>query len=351
MQRKTSQRKPLSMRKKALFSLLAFLGCLVVCEVALTVFDVRYHPLKIDVHGIETDWRFQHSFADYHFVYDPDLIWRPRKDFDVFNAQGFRGKLLSKSKQPNEYRIFTIGDSNTLGWRDSDPNKGSNWPASLQELLPKPLDSSSVSSNPGTRYSVTNAGVWGYSSYQGLQQLKKILAYEPDMVTISFGSNDAMLVTVPDTQFTSTFFESIIGKTRVGQAVIQLYGNIEAGGQEIDEGALVRRVSLEQYRDNLREIARICKTNGIECVFLTRPFIGDCEDHERPKLWWKHFAPRYVDATIEAGRENDVMVVDIHSHFKDSEDLFADESHFTTLGHSLAAEFIYGRIKPLLPSK
>jgi len=343
------QRKPLSTRKKVLFSLLAFFGCMVVCEVMLRVFDVYYHPLKIEIHGIESDWRLAHSFEFDCFVYDPDRIWRPKKDFDVFNAQGFRGKELSEPKQPNEYRIFTIGDSNTLGWRDTDRNKGANWPADLQQLMPEPPDPSSVSTNPAKQYSVTNAGIWGYSSYQGLQQLKDILVYQPDMVTVSFGSNDAMLVTIPDTQFTATLFESIIGRTRIGQLAIQLHDNIEAGAQDIDDGVLVHRVSPDEYRTNLREIARICKENGIECVFLTRPFIGDCEDHISPELWWKHFAPQYVDATIEAGREADVTVIDIYSHFKDREDLFADESHFTIEGHALAAEFIYEQIKPLLP--
>jgi len=343
------QRKPLSMRKKILFSLPAFLGCIVVCEAMLRVFDVYYHPLNIEIHGIETDWRLAHSFEFDCFVYDPNLIWRPKKNFNVFNAQGFRGEELSEPKQPNEYRIFTIGDSNTLGWRVDDKNRGSNWPANLFELLPKPTDPTIVTTKPVKRYSVTNAGIWGYSSYQGLQQLKEIVAYKPDLVTISFGSNDAMLVTIPDTQFTSTLFESIIGRTRIGQLMIQLYDNIEAGAQDVDDGVLVHRVSPDEYRANLCEMARICKENGIECVLLTRPFIGDCEDHINPELWWKWFAPQYVDATIEAGREADVMVIDVNSHFKDRPDLFADESHFTEQGNRLAAKFIYEQIKPLLP--
>lgn len=343
------QRKPLPTRKKVLFSLLGFLGCLVVCEVSLRVFDVHYHPLKIKVEGDEMDWRFKHSFGDESFVYDPDLIWRPKKDFDVFNAQGFRGSQLPETKRAGEYRIFTIGDSNTLGWRDSDENKGANWPADLLELLPEQLDSLGVGTNPGIRYSVTNAGVWGYSSFQGLRQLKKILLYEPDMVMVSFGSNDALLVTTPDTQFTSTFFESIIGKTRIGQLAIQFFDSMEAGARDADQTPAVHRVSLQQYGDNLREIARICKTNDIECVFLTRPFIGDCSDLPNPELWWKHFAPKYVDATIEVGREVDVTVIDIYAHFEGREDLFEDESHFTDVGHGLAAELIHERIKPLLP--
>ena len=338
-----------STRKKALLSLAALLCALLVCEILLRVYDVRYRPMKIDVDGVQTDWRFDHSFKDEHFVYDPKLIWRPKKSYSVFNAQGFRGEDLPEQKRSDEYRIFAIGDSNTLGWTGDNDNQGANWPADLQKILTEQVDPMSVSTKPGNRYSVTNAGVWGYSSFQGRQRLPEILALQPDMVMISFGSNDALLVVVPDADFTATFFESVIGTTRIGQLILQFWDNMAAGGKDVDEQQLVHRVSVDEYRDNLREIISICKANEVECVLLTRPFIGDSSAHLNPERWWKHFAPQYVDATLEVARQNDVLAVDVYSRFKDEEDLFADESHFTELGHRLAAEFIYEQIKPRLP--
>ena len=329
--------------KKVLFSLVAFLLTLVVCELLLRVFDVRYHPLNVEIDGAKTDWRLDHAFDDRHFVYDPKLIWRPKKNFSVFNSQGFRGEELPEQKQADEYRIFTVGDSNTLG------NLEASWPADLQDMLTARLDPSSISTKATTRYSFTNAGVWGYSSFQGRQQLREVLAYRPDMVMVSFGSNDAAMVGLPDKDFTSTLFESAIGTTRIGQLTLQVWYNLAAFGRDIDEQKFVHRVSLDEYRENLREIVHACKAAGVECVLLTRPFTGDCNDSPRPELWWKHFAPQYVEATLEVAEENGVTAVDVYARFKEEQDLFEDESHFTKAGYRLAAEFIYEQIQPQLP--
>ena len=43
---------------------------------------------------------------------------------------------------------------------------------------------------PG-RFRVANAGVYGYSSFQGLRRFHELLRYHPDVVTWSFGANDA----------------------------------------------------------------------------------------------------------------------------------------------------------------
>jgi len=96
----------------------------------------------------------------------------------VFNSQGFRGKELG-GKQHGEFRIFTIGDSNTLGWGGSED--APNWPVHLEDLLQE----------SNNRFTVINAGVWGYTSFQGMRRFKEVLGYDPDMVIISFGSNDA----------------------------------------------------------------------------------------------------------------------------------------------------------------
>jgi len=64
-------------------------------------------------------------------------------------------------------------------------------------------------------------------------------------------------------------------------------------------------------------------------------------------MWWKNFAPEYVKATLEVGKNYDVPVIDMYTQFKDKEEYFADESHFNEKGHRLAAKIIYDQIKPL----
>src|SRR5262245_57334755 len=148
--------------KRICLVLLSILLALGVFEIFLRVIEYEYTPLRIQVLKNWSEWRYHHSFRDEHFVYDPYLIWRPRKSHSVFNSQGYRGEELSAEKKPRAYRIFAIGDSNTLGWCMED---GPNWPKDLQDLLRKESD----------RFTVINAAAYGYSSFQGLRRLREAL--------------------------------------------------------------------------------------------------------------------------------------------------------------------------------
>src|SRR5262249_17063350 len=78
-------------------------------------------------------------------------------------------------------RILAIGDSCTWGW--SVPQDAS-YPAVLQRLLDQRSD--------GARYQVINAGIPGYTSYQGLLYLRERgLALHPYILIFGYGFNDA----------------------------------------------------------------------------------------------------------------------------------------------------------------
>jgi len=324
--------------KKVLLSFGSLLIAVLISEALLRLVGYRYSPLSINIHADRNDHRFRHAFENEDFLYDPILIWRPKEDAAVFNSQGFRGKELSEEKQPDEFRLFALGDSNTLGWHDADQvgeNRGANWPAYLEQLMP----------SGDRQYSVTNAGVWGYSSFQGLGRFRQILRFHPDMVLVSFGSNDAHKVVVSDADYAPVAALSPLLRTRCGQLFQAMRDRLVTGRRSCKDEELVFRVGLDQYRSNLNEIVRIAKENGIQCVLLTRPFRGKSTD----ELYWKTHAPSYVAATIEVGQANGVPVIDVYSHFEDKAEYFFDESHFTEPGHRLAAKIIYQRIRPLLP--
>ena len=78
----------------------------IVMELALWVLGYNYSPMEVELGG--GDARERHLFQSRSFTYDPDLIWRPRKGYSVFNTQGFRGPLLSAEKKARSLRIFTI---------------------------------------------------------------------------------------------------------------------------------------------------------------------------------------------------------------------------------------------------
>lgn len=260
-------------------------------------------------------------------MYDADLIWRPKKSQHMFNSQGFIGPVVDEAKRDGEYRIFTLGDSNTAGHP--------GWPVYLGKLFEA----------ADANVEVVNAGVWGYSSWQGLNLFKEILRYQPDMVLVSFGGNDAHRVTIPDSQYVRSrrfYSESWILKLRISQLIIAANDIILLKNKR--SAILVPRVSLDEYERNLGEMIRLAKEHNVRLVFLTRPFTGTSY-HE---LWWKNFAPAYNEITLRVADEQGVNAIDIYAYFKNADGFFADESHFTTDGHFMAARIIYEQIKDRL---
>ena len=315
-------------------SVFTLLVALVIVEHGLRAIGYEYRPMSVES-GAAGDSRYFHLFGDQHFVYDTDLIWRPKPGYEIFNSQGFRGPEMTPQPTTGVLRIVAIGDSNTLGWAGED---GAHWPGAFADLL----------ESVGVPSEVVNAGVWGYSSFQGERRMREVLEYRPDLVLISFGSNDAHQVRRPDREFSASSqvwrtAERWVAHYRLGQLLVGAWHRVARGGSE----ELEPRVALEQYRDHLRAIAEAGRSAGAQVVFLTRPFIGEFDN----PLRWKNLAPRYNLATVEVGIEEGLPVVDFYSHFKGRADLFADESHFTVEGHELAARLLLQELRPYLSGK
>jgi len=317
---------------KGLLLAVSLAASLIAAEQVLRLVGYEYRPVSIDVANTE-DARYYHLFGSDHFIYDPELIWKPKPGSDVFNREGFRGPLMGQVKGADRLRIVTIGDSNTLGWAGPD---GPNWPQSLGRIL----------SDEGISAEVVNAGVWGYSSLQGLARLRQVLPFDPDIVLVSFGSNDAVQVAIPDRRFSGKSvrrrkLERWFTHYRLGQLMTAVINATAAGGN-----GLVSRVGLDEYSENLREMARLAAENGARIVFLTRPFELQIPDD----VWWKNFGYDYNVATGRVAVEVGAPLVDFYTHFKGRRDLFADESHFTDEGHELAARIARTELAPLLGS-
>jgi lysophospholipase L1-like esterase len=170
--------------------------------------------------------------------------------------------------------------------------------------------------------------------------------YEPDLVLISFGSNDAHQVPVNDREFgvaeiTRCSWAQSLGHYRLGLLLASACRSIAARRA----GEPQARVSLEDYRSNLAEIVRLARQRRIAVVLLTRPYMGPL----RSRFRWKTFAHQYNAVSAEVAAAHDVPLVDLYSHFKGRDDLFADESHFTAPGHAIAAEIVLEALQPLLP--
>lgn len=311
---------------------LSLLASLALAEGALRRFGYEYTPLSIDVQT-GSDQRHYHAFEDDNFAFDPELIWAPKPNREIFNAQGFRGPELSAEKDPGEYRIVAVGDSNTLGWPGRD---GANWPADLQLLARQ----------RGLPVTVVNAGVWGYSSHQGLARLRQALVLRPDLLLISFGSNDAHPVAVSDREYVSRHASGAgwtrrLVSWRLGQLLVATRDRLATSSTA---ASLQHRVSLDDYRGNLAAMLDLAHEHGAGAVLLTRPYIGESHD----PLWWKNFAADYNAATADVARQRQAPLIDLYTAFRDRRTLFVDESHFTREGHRNAAQLVLSQLAPLL---
>lgn len=309
---------------------LSLLLTFVLAEAVLHLAGVDYSPMRVED---QRDDRTQHLFDSESFVYDPVLIWKPRAGSGVFNRQGYRGDELTVDKPAGALRVATVGDSNTLGWQGT---AGAHWPGDLERLLRATDD----------RHRVINAGVWGYSSHQGVARLARVLPLEPDLVTISFGSNDAHPVAVADGAYSGDSirpraWKKSIGSLRLGRLLL---GAVAAGSGRSTHVVPTQRVPLDDYRANLRRMIAMTREAGARPVLLTRPYLDSVPEPPR----WKALAPSYNAATVEIGAAEGIPVVDFYSLFKGRGELFADESHFTAEGHRIAAAILHQRLRPHL---
>lgn len=266
------------------------------------------------------------------FQLDEYTFWRIASS-EVFgtNRQGFRDHLASSVlKKPGTFRIICIGDSVTFGV-----------PANLnspEETFAKKLEALLLHHFGENTIEVLNAGVPGYTSYQGLMQLKhRLLRYHPDLVIVQFGINDgspAIEFADNDQVMPSGHTLSIrnwLGKSALVFAIAHIVKKTNIRQYSLD-GQHIVRVMPHDFRNNLTQMKVIGRTNGFKLLFI---------------------APvRYIENNLSKVElyqpPQDTMVVDMFHGFQqfaaDLSSLFYDDCHLTPTGHMLLAQTLYKTI-------
>jgi len=265
---------------------------------------------------------------------DPLLFWKPKPLVMGHNSKGTWGAEFADAKPAGTYRIVALGDSCTHFGPDPYPQR-------LQMLLEK--------DRPG-RFEVINAGVIGYSSFQGLTRLKnEVTQWSPDLITVYFGWNDHWLArglsdreqSTGSRNLSSTY--QVLDHLRAFQLVAWL-----AGRGRPSAGDVRYRVSLEDYGSNLREMKRAADALGARIVFITAPHALDLgvpaylatsgEVADMTGLIDLH--ERYNEQVRAVAHELAVPVVDLDRQFETMNKavLFNDDHiHLSDAGRTLAA--------------
>ncbi len=173
------------------------------------------------------------------------------------NTLGLRGPEV---RADGARRILAIGDSCTFGWRVTEPE---SYPAQLEALLNQRAG--------GDRYQVINAGVPGYTSYQGLVYLRdRGLALRPEIVVIGFGFNDFFRKGDIETQLayahlTTPFF--VADDTLIAHSIFYRWMRWRANLLAPKDLAL--RVSPPKYERNIEAMVRAVQATGAHPVLVS----------------------------------------------------------------------------------
>ncbi|RKY35889.1 MAG: hypothetical protein DRP73_04300 [Candidatus Omnitrophota bacterium] len=246
----------------------------------------------------------------------------------------YREKYPIPKKQENEYRIVTLGDSCTYG-------------LGVKNSYADFLESYLSQANKNKIFRVFNYGYPGYSSFQGLEFLKKyITQLQPDMVIVWFGANDGCWAPFySDAEFYKKRAQLLsLAKIHIflytHSRLYQLMRNINLNyirrlvnksfNNPLKNGYNKVRVSPQEFQHNLKEIQKLC--NRHNCKIL---FIWHCWFINGKILRHQDYKPPfpYIDLC-------EVYL----SHSNDPKIYFLDHCHPNQLGHKIIAETLKNKI-------
>jgi lysophospholipase L1-like esterase len=269
------------------------------------------------------DKRGFHMTADPWRVPDPVLLWR-QAPIPPFNREGFRGPEVVTPRPRGVFRIFAYGDSNT---------ERMNWEivaATLRDRF------------PSRSFEVENAGVGGYSSLQGVRWLEATLRLEPDLVLASFGWNDATSTTGlrdGEMQIRSMALVSLERRLLGYRSYLLLKGLVQP---KEGEGPEQRRVTPEEYRENLRRFVALARSRGARVALETRPY-RESDRALSASTDWRRFVPEYNPVVYEVARELSVPLIDLRAAMEPAD--FEDECHVTAPGSLKLLRYVARRLE------
>jgi lysophospholipase L1-like esterase len=266
---------------------LAFLLVLLGIEVGTRL--TTAHVSSLDLFVATPQQRAQVANAEKSVIFegDPLLLWRLKPnldhavwDFTVLstNGQHLRADHPLQSKQPGTIRIVCLGDSVTFGyrvpvvWPDRPKDYNPDW-LPFPMLLEKHLGAA----NPNRKIEVIAMAVPGYTSHQGLAWLlRDIDKFQPDLLTVSFGWNDASFSDVPDRESIRTNWYVVGTRWLIdhSQAFAHATRWLRSRQQIKPPAGMqpVARVSQQEYLDNMLGIANLARQRGLGLIVIAAPY-------------------------------------------------------------------------------
>ncbi len=310
---------------KVLLVVISIVLSLGLAEGVLWIADFSYplYPEKIEF-GYPDPVRMGQQF-----VQDKDLFWvRPTYREKLEKAAGERPGLA------------------LMGCSCTELGKYDKY---LEEIIDR--------NQPDNRFGFVNLAVSGWSSHQGLAQLKRdVLSIKPKVVTIFFGWNDhwkGFGIEDKDIAGLNDSFLYRLRNVRIIQLINKTYLAIFGG---FEKSQFPERVSLSDYRFNLIQMVRIAKENDIVPVLLTAP--TSHKKGSEPEYLTRRWLTRledliplhqsYIQVVREVAAKEDALLLDLAKIFEDlpaeaveKSFFLRDGIHFQDAGGEMVARYLY----------
>jgi lysophospholipase L1-like esterase len=327
-----SSKDQMSLRRKAAFALIVFSAFWIICEAVLRATGFQFNTnvetmvftFPIDEYNTNSEVPFLQR--------DERLFWKPLPNVLGHNSRGMVGPKFSDAKPAGVFRIVCLGDSCTHFGPDS-------YPEQLQALLNEVA--------PG-RFEVINAGCIGYSSFQGLTQLREqVVHWSPDLVTVYFGWNDHWLAH----GYRDSDQRAHAPKPSELQAQLErfrVFQFLQWSESRLSAPATPQmRVALDEYRSNLRSIYQVCSERTINVWYITAPDAFDIGISDYLRTSGEVIDPStvaelhdsYNEAVRTVTQDLDAVCLDLASQFEplDKSRLFLDDHiHLSESGRVMA---------------
>jgi lysophospholipase L1-like esterase len=307
---------------------------LLLAEVALRAAGFSFHlyPERFEF-GMRSE-----VLEEAGFVEDPDLLWAPKN---------YRERL-TRLEQIRPALVF-LGDSCTQ-----------------YGVYDKKLVERIEAEHPGFRVGHANLGAAGWSTYQGLEQMKRdIPRIRPRVAVIYFGWNDHWMGLGAEDGDIRRVERSLLYRFR-DLRVAQLASKVLVASRLGKRTASPRRVPPDRFRSNLTGMVRLAREHGIEPVLVTAPCAHERGSEpaylaQRCLQNLDELVPlhqEYVGIVREVGAAESAAVCDLSATLSrlpasDLREKYfkADGVHMTPLGDERAAECLYETLRDngLLP--
>ena len=285
------------------------------------------------------------------FEEHPDGGWRIQT-----NDQGFRKSVDVLAQQP-DLRIIATGDSHTAGIVPNEEQFVNVLESRLRELAP----SKSIEG--------LNAGKGGYSFYNYIGVLEKLLPLKPDVFVMAvFGGND-----FADVVDMYRYFEQIPRTPPVRDFRLERFQQLQKQysqmyAQGLNQIGLYHRIpayrgyGLVVARRMTAEIHALCQENGVRfvCVYIPPFHDGQPELLSEPKakllelMGWTEedlkLTDQLADSYLGSLEKNGIDFIDMRPVYREQAEpcYWLSDLHINTLGHSLIAEALLQELEALV---